>query len=221
MPNAPKQVVLCARITMAGTAFFFSVMYIAFVFIQPDLNPVHRFGSEYSVGEMGWLMKVAFFVWSGALLSFALALAKGLDSESRSYLAVVLFVIGALSIFFAGVFDSALQVLNSNPPPLWVKGPSSDENNVHTIASMVGLLSLMIAIGVTSRRLRLSGRLQSRYRPLRLLSWLTPAAFVAMATLFASYGLIGLGQRIFLVLMFAWLLIAARGLAEGAFSVRQ
>ena len=218
MPNEPKQAVLYARITIVGTVFFFSVMYIAFVFIQPELNPIHRFGSEYSVGRMGWLMKLAFFVWSAGLMSFALAMAKGLDSKSRSYAAIVLFAVGALSIFLAGVFDSDLQVLNSSPPPRWIEGPSSYDHILHTVASMVGLLSLMIGIGITSRRLRLSGRLQSGYRVLRSLSWSAPVAFVAMATLFASYGLVGLGQRIFLALMFAWLLIAAHGLSVGAFS---
>ena len=52
MPNEPNPVALYTRITIAGTVFFFSVMYIAFVFIQPELNPIHRFGSEYSVGRM-------------------------------------------------------------------------------------------------------------------------------------------------------------------------
>lgn len=52
----------------------------------------------------------------------------------------------------------------------------------------------------------------------RSLSWSAPVAFVAMATLFASYGLMGLGQCIFLALMFAWLLIAAHGLSVGAYS---
>ena len=114
MPSQPNPVALYTRITIAGTVFFFSVMYIAFVFIQPELNPIHRFGSEYSAGRMGWLMKLAFFVWSGGLMAFALAMAKGLDSESRSYAAIVLFVVGALGIFFAGVFDADLQVLNSS-----------------------------------------------------------------------------------------------------------
>jgi hypothetical protein len=45
---------------------------------SPSLNPIYRFGSEYSAGRMGWLMKLAFFVWGGALLALALAMARGL-----------------------------------------------------------------------------------------------------------------------------------------------
>ena len=218
MSDTPNSVVIPARIAIAATVFYAFVMYVAFVFIQPELNPMYRYGSEYAVGRMGWLMKLAFFVWSGGLMALAFAMAKGLDAESRSYAAIILFVIGALGVFSAGVFDSDLQVLNENPPPRWVEPPASDEQILHAASGMIGLISLMIGTGIASRRLRRAGRLSSKYRILQILSWLMPAAFIAMATLFASYGLVGLGQRIFLALMFAWLLIAAHGLSVSAFS---
>ncbi len=221
MPNTSSSTVISARIAIAGIIFYAFVMYVAFAFIQPELNPMYRFGSEYSVGRMGWLMKLAFFVWSGGLMAFAFAMVKGLDAESRSYTAIVLFAIGALGVFFAGVFDSDLQVLNESPPPLWVEIPPSDEQILHAASGMIGLLSLMAGAGFASRRLRRAGRLQSGYQSLRLLSWLTPAVFVAFATIFVSNGLAGLGQRIFLALMFAWQLIAATGLSVGAFSSRR
>jgi hypothetical protein len=206
-----------ARIAFLSTLFYVLVMYVAFVLIQPELNPLHRYGSEYAVGRMGWLMKLAFFVWGGGLLALALAMIKGLDAESRSRPAVVLFVVGGLGVFFAGVFDADLQVPNEDPPPTWVEGPPSGEQQLHAATGMVGLVSLMIAAGLATRRLRLAGRLERHYRALRTLSWLTPAAFLVFMVL-ASYGLAGLGQRGFLALMFAWQLIAARGLSLGAFS---
>ena len=79
----------------------------------------------------------------------------------------------------------------------------------------------MPGAGLVSRRLRIAGRLHGGYRWLRYLSWLVPAAFIAMFAVFAPYGLTGLGQRIFLALFFLWLIIAARGLETGAFSKRQ
>lgn len=33
--------------------------------MMAELNPLYRYGSEYSVGRMGWLMKLAFWVWGG------------------------------------------------------------------------------------------------------------------------------------------------------------
>lgn len=155
---------------MVATVFFFLVMFIAFVFIQPELNPLYRFGSEYAVGRMGWLMKLAFFVWGAGLMSFALAMAKGLDAKARSYAAIILFAVAAVGVFFGGVFDSDLQVLNENPPPLWIEPPASDEQILHAAFGMVGLIGLMIGVGVASRRLRIAGRLASTYRILQRLS---------------------------------------------------
>jgi len=77
---------------------------------------------------------------------------------------------------------------------------------------------LVMYVAFATRRLRLAGRLQPRYRALRILSWLAPVAFLAFMSSI-GYGLAGLGQRVFLGLVFAWQLIAARGLEVGAFSV--
>ena len=105
MTDATKPIVMLARTAMLGTLFYVFVMYVAFLFIQPELNPIYRFGSEYSVGRIGWLMKLAFFVWGGAMLALALAMARGLDVAARSKTAVLLFVVGSVGVFFAGVFD--------------------------------------------------------------------------------------------------------------------
>lgn len=207
----------CARMAIAGTAFFAVVMYIAFAFIQPDLNPLHRFGSEYSVGRGGWLMKAAFFAWAGGILSLAVAMAKGLDPEARSRSAVVLLGLAAAGLAGAGMFDSDLQVLNADPPPLWVEPPPSGEQIRHAVAGFVFFLSLMSAAGLASRRLRQAGRLRGAYRALRYLSWLAPVAFAAFVIYFVPQGLAGLGQRIFLLVLFAWVVLAARGIATGAF----
>ncbi len=221
MTDATKPIVMLAHTAALGTLFFVFVMYVAFPFIQPELNPIYRFGSEYSAGRMGWLMKLAFFVWGGALLALAVAMARGLDVAARSKTAVVLFVVSGVGVFLAGVFDSDLQVLNENPPPRWIEAPASDEESLHSTAGMVGLISLMVGAGFATRRLRLAGRLGSKYHALRSLAWLTPVAFLAFALFFVSYGLAGLGQRIFLALMFAWQVLTARGLATGAFALRR
>lgn len=211
-------VTLYARIAIAGTVFFFVTMYVAFLLIQPELNPVHRFGSEYAVGRMGWLMKAAFFCWGSGLLALALAMAKGLDSEARSRMGIALFAVAAVGIILSGVFDSDLQIRNENPPPLWIEPPPSEEQVWHGASGLVGLSSLMMGAGLVSRRLRVAGRLHGRYRWLRVLSWLSPVAFVAFATVFVPLGLAGLGQRLFLLSLFLWVILAARGLDRAVFS---
>lgn len=221
MTDTPKSAVPLARASVLATVFFAIVMYVAFVFIQPELNPLYRYGSEYSVGRMGWLMKLAFFVWGGGLLALALAMARGTDAAARSGTAIIFFLIGGTGIFFSVVFDSDLQVLNEDPPPIWIEAPPTVEQMWHAGVGIVGLLSLMVGAGFATRRLRRAGRLVGTYRKLRLLSWLAPAAFIAFAFLFTANGLAGLGQRIFLAILFAWVIVFAHGLSKGAFLSRQ
>lgn len=206
-----------SRFAIVGTVLMFTVVYIAFPVIQPELNPLYRFGSEYAVGRMGWLMKAAFFFWGISLLAFAVAIAKGLDSEAKSRIAVVLFAVAAVGIFLSGVFDSDLQVRNENPPPIWVEPPPSDEQIWHGVSGIVAFLGLMIGAGLFSRRLRISGRLHGQYRWLRLLSWLAPVAFIGFITVFIPHGLAGLGQRLFVLILLLWIVLAAHGLLKGAF----
>ncbi len=208
----------CARSAIAGSILFFVVVYILFLIIQPELNPLHRFGSEYAVGRMGWLMKAAFFCWGFSLLALAFAMSTGLDSEVKSRAAIVLFAVAATGIFLSGIFDSDLQVRNENPPPLWIEPPPSDDQIWHAVSGIVGLSSLMIGAGLVSRRLRVAGRLHGRYRWLQPLSWLSPIAFVGFATVFVPYGLAGLGQRLFLLFLLLWVILAAHGLGKAAFA---
>ncbi len=209
---------LYARVAIVASAFFVLVMYVAFLFIQPELNPLYRYGSEYAVGRMGWLMKAAFFVWGTGLLAFALAQATGLDPEARSPIGIALFAIAAVGVFVAGTFDSDLQVLNPSPPPLWIEPPASDEQQLHALAGLVAFFAIMPGAGLVSRRLRLAGRLRGPYRWLRALSWLITVSFFVFAFGFASIGLSGLGQRLFLGVLFAWLFMAAWGLGKGVFA---
>lgn len=210
-----------ARIATWTTIFFFIVMFVAFVFIQPELNPLYRFGSEYAVGRGGWLMKLNFFVWGAGLAVFALAMAYGLDSDAKSRIGIVLFVLAGAGIFLSGVFDSDLQVLNENPPPKWIEPPASDEQILHMIVGLVAFFSLFPGAGLVSRRLRIADRLSGKYKLLRPLSWLLPVMFFASFFVFHSLGLVGLGQRIALVFIFAWVILAARGLEKGAFLLKQ
>ena len=208
-----------ARIATAGVSAFFVIMYIAFLFIQPELNPLERWGSEYAVGPMGWLMVTAFVCLATAIAALALGMARGLDGHSRSRIGIVLLAIAALGILLGGVFDSDPQVLNENPPPRWVE-PSTPtpEGTGHILAGIVAFFTLMPGAFVISRRLHRAGRLGGGYQWLRYLSWLAPVAFVAIMVVLEPRGLEGLGQRIFLAIILVWMLLAARGLGTGAFA---
>lgn len=209
----------CAHVATIGVTAFVAIMYVAFLFIQPELNPLERYGSEYAVGRMGWLMATAFVCLATAIAALALGLARGLDRHARSRIGVVLMSIAALGILFSGVFDANLQVLNENPPPRWVEPPTPTPEGIgHILAGIGAFFALMPGAIVISQRLHRAGRLGGGYRWLRYLSWLAPVAFVAMVAVLEPRGLEGLGQRVFLAIILGWMLLTAHGLKTGAFS---
>ena len=192
-----------------GFAIFIALM-TAFHFIQPELNPLERFGSEYVLGRLGWIMNVAFLSFAGGLTAFAIALGRAIRPPARSRRGQVLFFIAALGIFGSGVF-------NADP-----NGQAESWQGIgHAIAGLLAFLSILPAMVVVSKRLQQANALAGGYSVLRVLSWVNVALFLAAMFLFEPLGLAGLGQRIFLLGMFAWLLIASEGIRSGAFDANR
>ena len=187
----------------SGFAIFIAIM-TAFHFIQPELNPLERFGSEYVLGRLGWMMNVAFVSFGTGLVAFALALGCALRPAVRSRAGQILFAITALGILGSGLFSA-------DP-----NGQAESWNGIgHAIAGLVAFLSMLPAMVIVSWRLHRVNALAGGYRVLRLLSWVNVVLFLASLFLFEPLGLAGLGQRIFLIGMFAWLLIVAEGIRSG------
>jgi hypothetical protein len=211
-----------ARITIAGVCIFMVTMYVAFVFIQPELDPIQRFGSEYVHGRMGWLMRIAFFCLAGGLLSFAAAMTAGLDAMTRSSTAAILFALGALGILLSGIFDTDLQIPAMDSRRRRVDPAAvSQHHMVHLGAGVGAFLSIVLGIAIATRRLQRAGRLHGEFRGLILLSWLAPLTLVVFNVWLIPAGFAGLGQRVFLAVVFAWLLLAARGFVKSAFVSEQ
>ena len=80
----------CAHVATIGVTAFVTIMYVAFLFIRPELNPLERYGSEYAVGRMGWLMVTGFICLATSVAALALGLAMGLDRHARSRIGIVL-----------------------------------------------------------------------------------------------------------------------------------
>lgn len=196
---------LPATIALTGFGLFVVIMS-AFHFIQPELNPLTRFGSEYVAGRAGWLMNLAFFCFAGGLFSIAYAFRRGLTPPARSRAGEILLLLAGAGILGSGIFDAHLQ-----------GDPIGLESELHSVAGLLAFVTLIPATIVYSRRLRSAGRLKGRYRYLRPLSWAVALFFLASLFLFGPLQLVGLGQRLFLSVLFAWLILATRGLQTGAF----
>lgn len=196
---------VAAGASVTGFSMFILIMF-AFHFIQPEINPLTRFGSEYVVGRLGWVMNIAFFCFAGGLLSLAFAFSRGLPSHIQSRASVILLILAAIGILGSGLFNTHLQ--GEEPTTAGI---------IHALSGFLAFLTMIPAMFVISRRLRLAGLLNGKYKALRYLPWLITLLFLSMMFLFEPLNLVGLGQRLFLCAVFYWLILAARGLQSGAF----
>ena len=192
-----------ANVAIAGFSLF-ALILVSLHFVQPELDPLRRFGSEYSAGRMGWLMRVAFFFMSAGLAATATAIGFTARGSSRSRSAGVLLWISSLGIFLSGVFNADLQ------------GTSVTGTGIaHDLAGFVAFLTLLPAMIIVSRSLRTEGVPSGAYYALKVLAWTSLILFAAFLFYFSANGLAGLGQRIFLLSIFAWLFVTVLGVRTG------
>lgn len=194
-----------ASVAIIGFLLFLAIMFL-FHFIQPELNPLTRFGSEYVVGRMGWLMNIAFFCFAIGLASLTYAFNQSLKPPTKSRTGEILLGISTLGVLGSGIFNADLQGADS-----------TTTGALHDLSGFLLFLTIIPAIIIFSRRFRLSNLLKNEYRVLWFFSLLLPLLFLSMIFVFAPLHLVGLGQRIFLMVMFSWLILAARGIQTGAF----
>lgn len=184
----------------------FLAVVVVLHFMQPELHPFRRFVSEYALGRMGWLLNTGFLSFAAGLAALAAAFGWLLDAPAQRRVGGILLGVSALGILASGLFNADLQGTHR-----------TSRGIAHDLAGFVAFFSLMPGAIITSRRLARANRLRGRYLWLILLAWLLVPLFLAMMFVFGPLGVIGLGQRIFLSGVFAWLLFAAHGLQTRSF----
>lgn len=195
-----------AATAIAGFAFL-PLVLLAFHFIQPQLDPLRRFGSEYAVGRLGWLMNVGFFGFAVGLASLAIAIGHSLQPPARSRVAGLLLGISSLGILASGLFNADLQGTQVTQAGI-----------LHDLSGFVAFLTMIPAMIYLSRRLPSSKQIGGLWPVLRHGPWLVLILFLAMLFVFEPVRLVGLGQRLFVVAMFTWLLSTAYTIRSGAWA---
>lgn len=182
-------------------------LLIVLHFVQPALNPLTRFTSEYVLGRSGWLMKLAFLALATGIALLAYAVGSALRPPARSRWGGTLLAISALGVLGGMLFDASGQ-----------DAPLTRVGMIHILSGLVTFLSLIPAMFVITRRLSRERLLVGPYRWLRGLPWIVAILFLAMFFVFGPIDLAGLGQRLFLAAIFIWLCAFAEGLRTGTLS---
>jgi Protein of unknown function (DUF998) len=164
-----RAVAFASRVAAAGSIAV-ALIILALHAIKPEFEPSWRFISEYAIGQYGWIMTLAFLIWSASCAALALAL-KG---EVRSWpgkVGVGVLLIVAAALVPAGLF--AQDPVTAKPDELTTSG------NIHALASMIGIPGIPIAAILISSSL---WRTNPAWRPYRSsIMWTAHATWVSLA----------------------------------------
>jgi len=114
-------------------AIGFIILLTLLHFINTSVNPIWQPISEYALGNIGWLMKVAFFSLGISFLFLGIYLCEKLPNRG-SKVGGVLLIIASLGNFLAGIFNT--DPVSTIPDQVTISG------QIHNAAA--GVLGLMI-----------------------------------------------------------------------------
>ena len=124
----------------------------------------------------------------------------------RSWVSLVLLSASTVLMTLVGIFPTDLG-----------GEIATTSGEIHNLASFLFVDLLMIAMLVLSIRLRRAGMLEGRHMVLLWLSIAAPILFVSTFGPSDGAGLVGLGQRLYVLILISCLAIMANGVRSQAF----
>lgn len=189
-------------------------MFLAFIlivtslhFIRPDLAPLGTYISDYATGAFGSLMTIAFLTFSCGLFLLAGSLLVSAPWQSRPWVGVTLLLVCSIFMIFVAS--------NPSDPP----GQAATRvGEIHDQFSGLTFLVLIVVMLYLSVKLWRSEKLAGLHWSLPGMAVAAPILLVAAFGPMQAIGLAGLGQRIFLLDLLAWLLLFALGMRNRSFT---
>ena len=191
-----------ARIALASFTAF-ALCAIAVHFLRPDLDGYATPLSFYLVGAYGAWLKAAYVALATGTAALALGLYRALEPAARSAAPLALFALAAAGIVATAFADTDLP-----------RGDATFEGYVHGNAARTAFLGITGAMLLQSWRFRIDARWRARFVPAFGVASL---AFVLLwvHTLWRGSPR-GLGQKVVVALVVAWLVLAAAWLVRSA-----
>lgn len=162
-------------------------------FIQSDLGATDYYISDYALGDVGWLMKLAFIAVGVGTLAIAYGLLQSVESGKRAKTAIVLVALSGIGYVMAGAF---------NTDPTGAEETTA-VGGLHLLGSVLVFIPLVIAPfflrGVFSR----TPQWKRMSRPTLVFALVLLALFIITFGT-PEDGMVGLTQRLFVIPMMAW-----------------
>jgi len=180
-------------------------------FLEPEFAPTWRMISEYEIGDYGWVMRLAFFCWGAAYLSFVFAIWKSLSS--------FLGILGKCWLFIISIALFAASIYAPQPITDLVRGTA---DKYHTMAGAIMIFTFPIVSIILTRSI---SKTYNQPSFTKIIRWLTVLVWVGFLSFFCTmimyadkikvraYGpdvLIGLPNRLMVVTYTLWLIVVPR-----------
>ena len=167
-----RTVTAAAGVSFAG-AVAFLVLLTALHFLKPEIDPSWRFISEYSIGDYGWLMVLAFL--SLALSCVALVAAIWQDARTiGGRIGLILLLITAVGFLIAAIFTS--------DPLTATEDARTTHGKLHELGATLDLLPFAAVLVSWS----MGRRNPAWYSAKRLLLWTTVLVWIGAAVFIVS-----------------------------------
>ena len=191
--------------------FTFIVIIILLHFFNPDFDPLKQFMSEYITGNYGWLLNAAFIGNFIGCLFLTIIVYHAYPPPYRSWTGIIclsIVTITILSNFFpADLHGEEITKAAQNHLPVLI----------HLIGGLIGTLVMLVGMFAISIRLKAFGLLKGFYRVLLLVAIFAPIFFLVHVFVFDKMlELVGLGQRIFVIILFTWPIVTLYGIRSGS-----
>lgn len=191
---------------LTGIATFVLTSLLA-QFLRPDLDWARVPNSFYLIGPYGWLVQAGYVAMSVALILLAMGSYLALSASARSSAPVLLFVI-------AGIALTATAAMHTDIPGR----PPTFDGYVHGVAAQTAFLSTTVAMILQAWRLRGDARWRRWFKP--ALGYAAVCFALMWVQAFWRELPRGASQKALIVLIAAWLMLAAYRLRRGPDSMR-
>lgn len=186
---------------VAGSVYFF-ISVVAMHVIEPNLSPIERFVSDYANGRAGWLQGLAFIVFGIGILSIAVGLYRALNPQKRATAAAVLYGIFGVGIIAAGIFPTDVPLEDGTTGYTFA-------GQMHDVTGIFGFLSLIAGTFLLRGIFARHQQWQALARPARWFSWAILVGLLVFVIVGEITNLVGILQRIWLVIVVTWLILLA------------
>jgi hypothetical protein len=198
-----------ASVAIAGFSLLLFVLFLMH-FVHPEIAFASRYLSEYALGEHGWLLDIAIagnFIGS---VAFLVAIYHAYPPPDRSIAAMSCYGFATLAI-----------LTNFFPVDPYRKAVSLS-GHIHNLGGFLGGIAALVFFVIHSARLHSFGLLRECYRALLFLAVSGPILFIVVLVAAARMSeIVGILQRVYVLVLMLWLILAANGIRTGALLVKR